>query len=62
MLSPELCDALRMLKLEIPELYLDPLEWTISLAVVKVGLSPSYPSRRAFNGKKQKKMATRSAE
>jgi hypothetical protein len=40
-LSPELCAALRILKLDIPELYLDPEVWSVSLAIIKVELSPA---------------------
>ena len=51
-LEPELCQALRMLKLDVPELYLDPAVWNVSLAVVKVELSPSRP---ATPGSKRKR-------
>jgi len=45
MLSPELVEALRTLKVDIPELRLDPAAWNVSLAVVKVELpSPQPPS------------------
>jgi predicted DNA-binding transcriptional regulator AlpA len=39
-LGPELCSALKMLKVDIPELYLDSASWNVSLAVMKVELSP----------------------
>ncbi len=39
-LNPELCLALKMLKVDIPELYLDSALWGVSLAVIKVELSP----------------------
>ena len=54
MLGPELCDALRMLNLDIPEVYLDPETWTVSLAVIKIELSPSHPTRKAPKGEKRK--------
>jgi predicted DNA-binding transcriptional regulator AlpA len=44
MLEPELCQALKMLKLDIPELYLDPAVWNVSLAVIKVELPPAQPT------------------
>ena len=40
-LSPELCSALKTLKVDIPELYLDSASWNVSLAVIKVELSPA---------------------
>jgi predicted DNA-binding transcriptional regulator AlpA len=40
-LSPELCSALKMLKVDIPELYLDSASWNVSVAVIKVELSPT---------------------
>lgn len=53
MLSPELCEALRLLRVDIPELYLDPATCNVSLAVVKVDLSPASPERKDPNRKKR---------
>jgi predicted DNA-binding transcriptional regulator AlpA len=35
-LSPELCDALRTLRIDIPELYLDEDSWRVDLLIMKV--------------------------
>lgn len=53
MLEPELCQALRMLKLDIPELYLDPSVWNVSLAVIKVELSPAQSAKKDSKGKRR---------
>jgi len=52
MLSPELSAALRMLKVDIPELYLDSASWNVSLAVIRVEL---YPARQTNVTPKSKK-------
>ena len=50
-LGPELCEALRMLKLDIPELYLKPEAWSVSLAVMKVELAPVRRTEKAPKAK-----------
>ena len=52
MLDPKLCEALRMLKVDIPELYLDPAACNVVLAVIRVEL-PVAPA--ADTGSKRKK-------
>lgn len=52
-LGPEIVEALRLLKLDIPELSLDPTAWNVSLAVVKVELASSQPAKQASKHKKQ---------
>jgi len=44
-LGPELCAALWTLKIDIPELYLDPDAWRVNLLVLKIDLKPT-PSPR----------------
>lgn len=46
MLSPEMVEALRTLHIDIPELYLDPAAWNVSLAVIKVELSSAQPTKK----------------
>lgn len=53
MLSPELCEALRMLRIDVPELYLDPAAWNVSLAVVKIELAPAQPAKHDSKRKKR---------
>lgn len=53
MLEPEICQALRMLKLDIPELYQDPAVWSVSLAVMSVKLSPARQANKVPKGKKR---------
>jgi hypothetical protein len=53
-LSPELCSALRMLKIDVPELYLDPKHWTVSLAVIKVELSSGPSANNKIRGKNRR--------
>ncbi len=53
MLEPELCQALRMLKLDVPELYLDPTIWNVSLAVIKVELPPAQSAKKDSIGKRR---------
>ncbi len=55
LLAPEFCQALRMLKVDIPELYLDPAVWNITLAVLKVELLQ--PAQNAPKGKKRQRAA-----
>jgi predicted DNA-binding transcriptional regulator AlpA len=52
MLPPEVSEALRILKVDIPELYLDSASWNVSLAVVKVQVSPVGQTRIDTKGKK----------
>lgn len=52
-LSPELCSALKMLKVDIPELYLDSASWNVSLAVIKAELSPAPQTKISPKGKKR---------
>jgi len=53
MLAPELCQALRMLKLDIPELYLDPNDWDVTLAVITVRRSPVQQPKTRPKAKKR---------
>lgn len=53
MLGPELCEALRMLKVEIPELYADPAVCNVVLAVIKVDLPSAQPVNKTPKGKKR---------
>ena len=53
MLGPELCQALRMLKADIPELYVDPAVSNVVLAVIKVDLPPAPPANTGSKGKKR---------
>jgi predicted DNA-binding transcriptional regulator AlpA len=53
MLGPELCQALRMLKVDIPELYLDSASWDVFLAVIKVELSPAWQTNVFPKSKKR---------
>lgn len=53
MLGPELCQALRMLKVDIPELYLDPAVSNVVLAVIKVDLPPVPPAKTGSKGKRR---------
>ena len=53
-LSPELCAALRMSKIDVPELYLDPKHWTVSLAVIKVELSSGPSANKKTRGKNRR--------
>ena len=53
MLSPELVEALRLLKIDIPELSLDPAAWNVSLAVVKVELASAQPVKNDSKRKKR---------
>jgi predicted DNA-binding transcriptional regulator AlpA len=53
MLGPELCEALRMLKVDIPELYLDPKVCNVVLAVIKVDLPSAPPATHRSKGKKR---------
>ena len=46
-LGPELCEALRMLKADIPELYIDPKVSNVVLAVIKVDLPSAPPAKTA---------------
>jgi hypothetical protein len=54
-LSPEFCAAIRLLNLEeeIPELKLDPDTWNVSLAVIKVEVSPAGPPKISPKKKKR---------
>jgi predicted DNA-binding transcriptional regulator AlpA len=53
MLDPEFCDALRLLKVDIPELYLDPTACKVVLAAIKIELPPVHPVKPAAKGKKR---------
>jgi predicted DNA-binding transcriptional regulator AlpA len=53
MLGPEVCEALRMLKVDIPELYLDPAVCNVVLAVIKVELPQAQPAKPGSKGKKR---------
>jgi hypothetical protein len=53
MLDPQLCEALRILKVDIPELYLDPAACTVVLAAIKVDLPPEQPINKTPKGKKR---------
>jgi predicted DNA-binding transcriptional regulator AlpA len=53
MLGPELCEALRMLKADIPELYLDPTVCQVVLAVIKVDLPTAQPVNMSPKRKKR---------
>jgi prophage regulatory protein len=44
-LNPELCGALRTLRMDIPELYLDQDAWQVNLLVMKINLSPTPPPK-----------------
>jgi predicted DNA-binding transcriptional regulator AlpA len=50
MLPPELAQALRLLKIDIPELYLDPAAWNVSLAVVQIQVQPLQPAKKRPRG------------
>ena len=52
-LSPELVEALRLLKVDIPELSLDPTAWNVSLAVIKVELSSAQPEKHDSKRRKR---------
>jgi len=52
-LDREMVDALRVLHVEIPELYLDPSAFNVSLAVVKVELPSSDPAKPAAKRNKR---------
>ena len=54
MLDPQLCEALRMLKADIPELYADPTACNVVLAVIKVDLPQAQPTDTRTIGKKGK--------
>lgn len=47
MLAPELCEALRMLRVDIPELYVDPAVSNVVLAVIKVDLPSAQQAKPA---------------
>ena len=53
MLGPDLVDALRLLKVDVPELYLDPATCNVVLAVIKVDLPSAQPAKPAAKGKKR---------
>lgn len=53
MLDPDLCQALRMLKVDVPELYLDPATCNVVLAVIKVDLPSAQPARPAATVRKR---------
>ena len=53
MLGPELSEALRMLKVDIPELYVDPAACNVFLAVIKVDLPSAQPVNTNSKGKKR---------
>ena len=54
MLDPEICDALRLLKVDIPELYVDPTACNVVLAVIKVDLPLAQPEKPAAKAKKRR--------
>lgn len=53
MLDPKLCEALRMLKVDIPELYVDPAICNVFLAVIKVDLPSAQPVNTSSKSKKR---------
>jgi prophage regulatory protein len=53
MLGPELCEALRLLKVDIPELYFDPAACNVVLAVIKVDLPSAQPVNPSSKSKKR---------
>jgi predicted DNA-binding transcriptional regulator AlpA len=53
MLGPELCEALRLLKVDIPELYVDPAACNVVLAAIKVDLPSAQPVNKNSKGKKR---------
>ncbi len=53
MLAPEMCEALRMLRVDVPELYLDPATCNVVLAVIKVDLPSAQPAKPAAKIKKR---------
>jgi predicted DNA-binding transcriptional regulator AlpA len=54
-LSPEMVEALRILKVGIPELSLARETWNVSLAVIKVEHSPAQPTKISPRVNKTKK-------
>ena len=53
MLSPELVEALRTLKVDIPELYLDSSGWNVSLAVMKIEIPPTPAAKQDVKRKRR---------
>ena len=53
MLDPQLCEALRMLKVDVPELYLDPATCNVVLAVKRVDHPSAQPTKPAAKSKKR---------
>jgi predicted DNA-binding transcriptional regulator AlpA len=53
MLDPQLCEALRLLKVDIPELYVDPAACNVVLAVIKVDLPSAQQVNTSSKGKKR---------
>jgi len=47
-LSSELCNALRTLRIAIPELYLDQDTWQVSLLVMKTNQQPAQPTKEGL--------------
>jgi len=52
-LGPEMVEALRLLKIDIPELSLDPAARNVSLAVVKMELASASPEKKDSKRKKR---------
>lgn len=52
-LGPELCDALRTLKIDIPELYCNQASWQINLLVMKIELRQALPVAQDLKRKKR---------
>jgi hypothetical protein len=55
-LSPELSAALTMLKVDVPELYLDSKDWKVSLAVITVELLSGPLTRKSSKGKMRRSL------
>jgi predicted DNA-binding transcriptional regulator AlpA len=51
MLGPDLSEGLRLLKVDIPELYLDPATCNVVLAVIKIDLPSAQPAKPTAKGK-----------
>jgi hypothetical protein len=52
-LGPEMVEALRLLKIDIQELSLDPAARNVSLAVVKIELASASPEKKDSKRKKR---------
>lgn len=52
-LSPELCNALRTLRIQIPELFLDQDSWQVDILVMKTERKPAPPINEGMKRKKR---------